>query len=339
MEIAGRIKIENETLEMMCFPELVYVPATKGNAGGLYDCKGQAIPSAINHRGNISYLSGPIDNKIDINKLHLDNNVKSHFFIGDISPHFGHFLLESTSRLWPLLNKGENLTDLKYLYCSSNPNHGFFRKSFIKDIFGCFSLQAQEFVAYREPCRIKNVFIAPPAFEIRHHSNVIFRQLMRHIGTSLAGNLDSINNANTTPLYLSKSKLTKGVSGITNEIEIEMLLKQEGVDILHPETLSLENQIKELTNRKYLIGFVGSALHTLLFCPGDKVISGIVLGEKLNANYVMIDQLARNKGHYELAGNVNVVACDESTPGFMRTFYANDPKLAAQILLKNILSV
>jgi hypothetical protein len=339
MEINGHVKIENKILEIAFSPEVVYIPSGNGYPGGLFDTNGNPIRQAISHRGDEVRLSGPIARDIDFANLPLVKSNSPYFFIGEINPHFGHFLVESIARLWPLLHLSRAFTG-NFLYFGQNSASALLNKGFIKSIFGVFSLNTEDFVAYRKPCRLKNVFIADPAFEIRLQGSPLFRQSMQHIGDTLASDLADINNTNQTPLYLSKSKLTKGLSGIVNETAIEDCLRKKGVDIWYPETVDLPTQIRELSSRKYIVGSVGSAFHTLIFCPGNKIISGCVLGKKVNSNYVIIDTLYGNTGYYEAGAAIGIKLSNDpqlcNSSGFKSTFYASDPERAAEALLCNI---
>ncbi len=336
LKISGQTALENQPLAISFAPAVVYVPATATSRGGLFNTDGSPIPTAINHRGNQAHLSASIDKTIDISALPIIENDREFFFIGEINPHYGHFLLESTTRLWPLLHwRGGFSGNLLYL----GPPAVVAKKTFIRQVFESHGLDGKDFNAYQAPCKIKNVFIPAPAFEIRLRAHHLFCETLQHSGRHLGGDLEIINNTNLTPLYLSKAKLSSGVSCITNEAAIEVALRKAGVDILHPETLSLPDQIRKLASRKYLLGSVGSALHTLLFCPGGKIISGVSLGDKINANYIMIDQLCGNTGHYRANADMAISMTDNATTGaarFMRTFHAHQPDYVAEQLLAGL---
>jgi capsular polysaccharide biosynthesis protein len=47
-------------------------------------------------------------------------------------------------------------------------------------------------------------------------------------------------------------------------------------DIMYPEDIKLNYQIKEVNSRKYIIGKIGTALHLALFCNGGKRFSVLV---------------------------------------------------------------
>jgi capsular polysaccharide biosynthesis protein len=287
----------------------------------------------MSHHGNNVRLSNRIPDDIAWQNLPLIENDAPYVFMGEINPHFGHFLLESTARLWALLYL-KPIATAKYLYLGRVNNQNLFKRSFIRASFESFSLKAEDFIHYQRPCRLKNVFVAAPAFEIRYRAHPLFRQAMRSIGHALVSNSESLNNSNPAPLYLSKAKLTRGISKIINEADIEDCLKAKGVDILYPETLSLSEQIAQINSRHYIMGSVGSALHTLLFCGGNKIISGIVLADKINSNYILIDKLCNNTAYYQDNKTVDIVPIDNSDSGFQRAFYANNPQKVADSLLQ-----
>lgn len=338
LKISGNVQIENKFLDVIFIPEAVYIPAGNKYPGGLFNTEGNPISQAVTHRGKEIRTSGPVNRKIDFNTLPLVESDTTYFFLGEVHPHFGHFLLEAMARLWPLLYFQHSFTG-KYLYCNASTPANLFKKSFIEDIFGGLSLHEKDFANYRKPCRLKNIFVAQPAFEISLHGQPVFRQLMQHIGSKLAGDLSEINNTNPTPLYISKSKLEGGVSCIANEMAIEESLRKKGVDIWHPETLSLSAQFRELSSRQNIMGTVGSAFHALLFCPGNKVISAVAQKGRMQSTYIIIDRLCGNKGMYESGTNLGIsIVCpaDYGKASFRQTFYASEPDRVAEKLLHNI---
>jgi|GEM_PF-917558 len=339
MNITGQLQVNDARLEMTFIADVIYIPASNSHPGGLYDNQLQPISHAITHRDNKTWLGAPLKEVIDLNKLPLHTSDKPYFFIGDIYNHYGHFIVESTARLWPLLHLPNGFAK-NYLYCGKDASEKLLQKTYIKDIYGCFSLSPDNFLRFDQPCRLQNVFIPLPAFEIRRQGNQLFRETMLHVGNHLAGDLSEINNSNLTPLYISKSKLPGGVSRIFNETAIEEILTSKGVDIWHPQTLDLASQIKELTTRKYIMGSVGSALHNLLFCPGDKIISGACLGEKIKSSYLIIDRLCNNSARY-IAGKQSSLAISNdpklcNPARFVNTFYAAKPEKVAELLLQNL---
>jgi capsular polysaccharide biosynthesis protein len=108
--------------------------------------------------------------------------------------------------------------------------------------------------------------------------------------------LDQVDTI-SRPAYYSKTKLKSGVGRIDNEIEIEEALATRGVDIIYPETLSLEEQVREMAKRRYVLGSAGSFLHTSIFCP-PRNITCLNVTSQINSNFSLIDRLAGNAAGY-----------------------------------------
>jgi len=75
-------------------------------------------------------------------------------------------------------------------------------------------------------------------------------------------------------IYLSRSGLTKDKRRLSNELELEDALGAIGVAVIHPETLTFEQQIAIYANADVVIGPSGSALHNAAFMKkGSRIIS------------------------------------------------------------------
>jgi len=68
-------------------------------------------------------------------------------------------------------------------------------------------------------------------------------------------------------IYLSRSLIPPSTKGsmIWAENIFERYLGREGFEIVHPETLDINQQFQLVLSADYLVGFVGSAFHSLLF--------------------------------------------------------------------------
>jgi capsular polysaccharide biosynthesis protein len=74
-------------------------------------------------------------------------------------------------------------------------------------------------------------------------------------------------------IFLSR-KMWGAEPRLTNQDEIEETCQRLGLTIVHPEYLSVEEQITLMANTNLLVGEFGSALHNAIFMPvGSKVVS------------------------------------------------------------------
>ena len=115
-------------------------------------------------------------------------------------------------------------------------------------------------------------FILPSMMHVDHHfhpaSNLMIDDLISRVcGLGTA-------EASSRRIYLSRSRLRAGWHQMTNEEEIEKCFEGMGFEIVHPQELSVPDQIALFSKSDTIAGEYGSALHNALFSPpGTKVIA------------------------------------------------------------------
>lgn len=75
-------------------------------------------------------------------------------------------------------------------------------------------------------------------------------------------------------IYLSRTRLRVGWHSLQNEIAVENLMQSLGFRIVHPQELTVIEQILLFSRTKILVGEYSSALHNAMFCPvGTSVVA------------------------------------------------------------------
>ena len=110
-----------------------------------------------------------------------------------------------------------------------------------------------------------------------------------------------------TPVYLSRTMAKHTSRTFANEREIEEFCRKRGFKIVHPEQLSLRDQVKLFNSHDVFVGVQGSAFHSALFRVVDRRVHHVYLGEKNGATYGLIDSLMKNSWHH--------ITCAIPTPG------------------------
>jgi capsular polysaccharide biosynthesis protein len=118
--------------------------------------------------------------------------------------------------------------------------------------------------------RIKDVLFANPMAHFLHKPNGLIRTVRRRI-LARAPNRPSSTGAR---LYFSRAGLKKRV--MTNEPELEALLKAEGFVILHPERFSVAEQIRMVQEASVIVGATGAALANGIFLPERSAVVEIL---------------------------------------------------------------
>jgi capsular polysaccharide biosynthesis protein len=182
---------------------------------------------------------------------------------GILLNHFGHFLTESTPRLWGLAAVDGPLDGILFLHKRNAeviPLHNTFLRLMGHDL----PIRVVEKVT-----RVEELHIPGQGFGIGRISAGTnrFREVFR---TTFARDIAADGPER---LYISRSALGPKRGGVIGEVFIEEHLAKHGYEVFHPQHHSLEVQIARYRAAKDIIALDGSALHLAAFCatPGQRV--------------------------------------------------------------------
>ncbi|MEG3438153.1 glycosyltransferase 61 family protein [Pannus brasiliensis CCIBt3594] len=177
---------------------------------------------------------------------------------GHLHRHYGHFITECIGRLWYAAKDRER----SILY-SETPNKNF-RRDAIDRFMSLLDLDKSRFLHVQQPVMIDEIVIPYPSFIFGKEAFSVHRVLPESVARAV---LDKMPEPTGQPLYLSRSKLdrTNSFRSIERELELEAILREKNFSIVHPETLSLEEQITLINKHEIIVGVWGSALHNVLF--------------------------------------------------------------------------
>ncbi len=207
-----------------------------------------------------------------------------HLFAGHFRGHFGHFLVETTARLWALQKLQGQVDGILFL-----PYRGAVRRARrgIKTFKGFFdqlgiSLPIQTFDT---AMRVEELYVPELGFgwKERYAGSPLYRQFMRErLGRDIA-------SEGSEKLYISRARLSSQRGGILGEQVIEENLARQGYEIFHPEKHPLEVQIARYKAAKRIVALDGSALHFAAFFMQEKGDVCIILRRsKTNvADYIL----------------------------------------------------
>ncbi len=289
------------------YTRAVYFPAgTLGPLSCLYDESGALIPASCVLRGpakdeNVSEVppympSGRQYESVGGNFLFL-----VHMELLD----YGHLLTEGLARVWFLLRHRREALEGQVL----DPTFGLARvklavRSFLqrggggrfRTIAGYLGLDRHPSVAFSKPVRLEQVVVPEPSFVIRAEAHEVHKWVCDQIADRVLDGQGGVTDRR--PLYLSRRKLRSSRRKVENEHEIEAFIRSAGGEVVYPERLTLEKQIRLFNQRRTVIGCIGSALHTLLFSRSADIRAVYLSGPQPNPNNFMIDRLAGVQSHY-----------------------------------------
>ena len=188
-------------------------------------------------------------------KLHLNTSKRKIggrcIFGGYVFLHYGHFLLESLSRIWALavceldtivwchIQKFEEFTDAQL------------------DILKIWGLDRCNHVFSNDVLEFEELVIPEAGYRIQDRANLHHMELL--------GGLSASPIVPGKMLWLSRS-MQSDKGGWINEELIERMLEAEGWTIYFPEEHSVIDQVKEISSSERVAGSEGSAFHTLILC-------------------------------------------------------------------------
>lgn len=237
---------------------LVVPTSGKGTVqeGGVYDSDRAFVHQAVHWRRGRPLLNAlrprrvPAEGAVDLPGRWL--------WGGILLNHFGHFLTESTPRLWGLAEMETPPDGVVFLHKRNAEviplHHSFLR------LMG-FDLPIKVIEA---PTRIEELHIPGQAFGIGRISagTPRFRQVFRDRFAR------DIAPEGPERLYVSRSALGPNRGGVLGESFIEEGLMRHGYEVFHPQHHPLEVQVARYKAAKEIVALDGSALHLAAFCAG-----------------------------------------------------------------------
>ena len=249
----------------------------------------------------------------------------AYIYGGPVIMHYGHFLTAALPRLWKAVRCGL-LPGARIVCHSHEAPEEWFRRDYVRTILGQLGLAPGDFVRFAQPTLVPRLHVPRPALEEQNYAHRVFRDLCLKIGrpfqASQAGRI----------VYVSKTRMANGTYRLMNEVPIEDSMRAAGIEVVYPETLSFAGQIGLLASSEMVIGTVGSAFHSNIFCERPPRVIGLAYGPVLNSNYVLMDALAGTRAQYLHSADIKELASDAAT----FCYQADDPTAVAQALIRSI---
>jgi hypothetical protein len=175
-------------------------------------------------------------------------------YLGWLQGQFGHFLVESMARWWAAAHMPQTMPRL-WISTPGFPTAG------ARALLASFDLDPAGSAIVTEPTRVHRLLIPDPMFEIRHFIHEDAALPFQQIGEHVCG----MPPLTGQPLYLSRSKLPSPLRRLQDEDVFEEFLREQGVLVVHPETLPVSEQLRLVRSHRVIIGPWGTALHLTNF--------------------------------------------------------------------------
>ncbi|MGL4428546.1 MAG: glycosyltransferase family 61 protein [Silvania sp.] len=183
-----------------------------------------------------------------------------YFFIGSIHRHFGHFLVEGLSRLWALDFIPNNIKDnMNFLiYEDSIPN-------FAIQTLEILGISSDKIVYAPKHAIVERLFVPDVSYKTHHWASNLMQSTYNNISREISPNAQSERR-----IYLSRKHTSD--RPLDNEDRIEKIFSSFNFEIIHPEKLTIKEQIKIISESKFIAGPVGSQMYLSAFSKSKTII-------------------------------------------------------------------
>jgi capsular polysaccharide biosynthesis protein len=214
----------------------------------------------------------------------VDNPV---LFGGHLMKHYGHFIIESMSRMWAR----DYFPALPILFTS--PRKWSQAPAYGVDVLAALKIFDRALLVDK-PTIFRTVVCPSPAVEYRWKAFAVADEPHIAVANALDG---PARRKWERPVYLTRSGLASDLRKSEAEPELEAELSVRGFDVIAPEFLSLQDQIHLFENVPLIAGTLGSALHTAMFSRSRGLLALLNWGRGFE-HYLLVDEVKQHTAHY-----------------------------------------
>jgi len=305
----------------------IFVPeSVSGTTDLIYDSAGKLVDWSACRRGPDLEFTSPAPPQLAAEVLAAADRVRVRdrvLFIGNFRrSHYGHWLTEGLSRLWPMCDDAREPRRV----ITSRPFHSWpgRARAFLRPAHShsrwtlrAFDPSRTLFKVVRVPARLDAVELILPSMIGRLFFDVRPARTTSQVGRVIAdrAGLPFPSAVSDRPVYLSRSRLGRGSTRLgEGEEALESGLRSRGVSIVHPQEMKLVEQVDLFRRHRTFVGVRGSAFHTVLLAYDPAAGAGYrflylspVTGRATvpvdgvatsRSNFVLIDEALGIQSHY-----------------------------------------
>ncbi len=233
--------------------------------GGVCDKRNEFVESSFYDGGYWAQLGGKYEWKKEDEKYSDEIVV----YIGIFEKHWGHFLVDMTSKLWALTDPEfrKKILNFKVAYVGEVDPDGNYLQ-----FFEMLNIKKEQLIRIKQPTRFKKVFVPEASFRpciwyTREYQNMFDQMIESVVKDELLKN----KFKNIKKIYLSRRKFGKAVSSEFGEKYIEQCFNLNGYVSLMPETLSLREQIYIWNSAESIVCVNGTIPLNVVFSKNEKL--------------------------------------------------------------------
>ena len=316
------IKILDIPLEIKCYEKAYVIPDKILN---VFDSEGHFIPFTSKRTYNKSEYKVPsCDYVSDGQEQYYEEEV---LYIGFLRGHWGHFIVDSSIRLWAL--ETEECRNKRILIKIEGMEDFYYK------LFEQLGIEKEKLLVIDKPTKFDKVLIPELAYLPEKYISKEFLIPFNRV----TANID-LNEQIYEKIYLSRVHFAKGKKEL-GEKQIQEIFKLNGFKILYPEELSLQEQIWYYKNCKVLVTTNGTVAHNIVFTRNckelvilrrfeDKNIHQEIINRIKGINLVYINAFHKDSNH----NNCLMIR----TPELMAYLKKNKMYISKENILKKLIN-
>lgn len=194
---------------------------------------------------------------------------------------YGHFLLESTARLWFVLQNHDDRRPIVFIPVGK-PDRYF-------EFFDLLGIERERLLFIDRPMRFKEIAVPEMSSRLGEFYTEEFMLPFRKAAANVPA-------AKYEKVYLTRRRFEFG--NMCGEEALEKTFKANGYKVVSPERLSVGKQIALMKGAKSVVSVLGSATHNTVFCR--KGTENVVLNRAENVcrAQMLVNQAAELDWHY-----------------------------------------
>ncbi|WP_298992127.1 DUF563 domain-containing protein [uncultured Pseudokineococcus sp.] len=225
--------------------------ATRYMYGAVYD-GGHLVASSVRnggHRGDFVRSDDPPR----LESGHVTERLHGRWLYGGHwMGHFGHFISETLTTMWPSDQRVEGVVF-----------HRFLSPNVVED----WQLRLLAAARWEVPvivrtagCTVDQLVVPtrPLVLNVAAEGRAV--DVWRRVAGSAAPSA-------SRRVYLSRARLESGARSLRGDVEMDTEMRRLGFDVVHPEGLDVLEQVSIASQAEVLVGLSGSALHLSAFAP------------------------------------------------------------------------
>jgi capsular polysaccharide biosynthesis protein len=235
--------------------------------GAVYDADGALVRQSL--RFPDKHRARDPKSLAMVQGLKTERRIPRALYLGHAFTHFGHFLIETVPALWWARQIDDDVALIFHPFDEAGRNV-FAETAHGRDCLALLGLSADRIVMATADLSVEELLLPPRHYDMRTGPCYDFREIYRTLAAAA-------RRAPLAPaasrIYLSRRQLKRRLRRLSNDAAVERRLARRGFAVVHPQHMSLADQINAAAGADLVAGVDGSALHLSVFMrPGSRML-------------------------------------------------------------------